>query len=40
MDLKGWSQDPPLLSPHLRVGSRDKEVLLELPVPVRPSEGK
>ena len=32
--------DPPLPSPHLRVGSRGIGVLLEIPVYLRPSEGK
>ena len=37
---KGWSQDPPLPSPHLRVGSGDRDVLLEIPVYLRLFEGK
>jgi len=32
--------DPPLPSPHLRVGSGGIGVLLEIPVLLRPSEGK
>jgi len=39
-DQKGWSQDPPLPRPHLRVGSGGKEILLELPACPRPSEGR
>jgi len=34
---EGWSQDPPLLRPHLWVGSGGEGVLLEIPVP---SKGK
>jgi len=37
---KGWSQYPPLPSPHLRVGSGDKDVLLEMPAYLRLFEGK
>ena len=36
----GWSQDPPLLRPHLRVGSGGEGILLEIPVYLRPSKGK
>ena len=39
-DWKGWSEDPPLPRPHLRVGSGDKGVLQEIYVYVRLSEGK
>ena len=39
-DRKGWGQDPPLPSPHLRAGSGGKGRLLEVPVHLRPSEGK
>ena len=39
-DWQGWSQDPPLPRPHLRVGSGDKGILLEIPAYLRPSEGK
>ena len=39
-DQKGWSQDPPLPRPHLRVGSGGKGILLEIPVYLRPSKGK
>ena len=38
-DWKGWSQDPPLPRPHLRVGS-DKGNLLEIPVGPKPSGGE
>jgi len=34
-DWKGWSQDPPLPRPHLRAGSGDKGISLELPVQLR-----
>ena len=37
---KGWSQDPLLPRPHLRVGSAGKGILLEIPACVQPSEGK
>ena len=37
---KGWSHDPPLSRPHLRVGSGGKGFLLEILVRVRPFEGK
>ena len=39
-DQKGWSQDPPLPRPHLRVGSGGKSILLEIPAHLRPSKGK
>ena len=39
-DWKGWSQDPSLPRPHLRVGSGGKWILLEIPTYVRPSKGK
>ena len=39
-DRKGWSQDPPLPSPLLRVGSGGKGILLEIPAYLRPSEGE
>jgi len=39
-DQKGWSQDPPLPRPHLRVGSGGEGILLEIPVYLGPSEGK
>ena len=39
-DQKVCSQDPPLPRPHLRVGSGNKSNLLEIPVYLRPSEGK
>ena len=39
-DWKGWSQDPLLPRPHLRVVSRNKHILLEIHVYVRSSEGK
>lgn len=37
--MEGWSQDPPLPSPHLRVGSGAGN-LLEIPASLGPSEGK
>lgn len=37
---KGWSQDPLLPRPHLRVGSGGKGILLEIPAYLRLSEGK
>ena len=40
IDWKGWSQDPPLPRPHLRVGSEGKGFLLEVPAYLRPSEGE
>ena len=39
-DQKVCSQVPPLPRPHLRVGSGNKSNLLEIPVYLRPSEGK
>ena len=39
-DQKGWSQDPPLPRPRLRVGSGDKGVSLEITVYLRPSEAE
>jgi len=39
-DWEGWSQDPPLPRPHLRVGSGNKSNLLEIPVYLKFSEGK
>ena len=39
-DQKGWSQDPLLPRPHLRVGSGGEGVLLEIPAYLRPSKGK
>ena len=39
-DCTWWSQDPPLSKPHLRVGSRGRGVLLEIPGYLRPLEGK
>jgi len=36
----GWSQDPALPSPHLRVGSGGVGILLEIPVYMRLSKGK
>jgi len=39
-DRNGWSQDPPLRTPHLRVGSGGEGTLLEIPAYLRPSEGK
>ena len=38
--VRGWSQDPPLPKPHLRVGSGQEGILLEIPAYLRPSEGK
>uniref|UniRef100_A0A8V0Y9V1 Myotrophin n=1 Tax=Gallus gallus TaxID=9031 RepID=A0A8V0Y9V1_CHICK len=35
-DRKGWSQDPPLPRPHLRVGSGGKGILLEVSAYLRP----
>jgi len=40
IDQKGWSQDLPLPSPHLRAGSGGEGILLEIPVYLRPSKGK
>ena len=39
-DQKGWSQDPPLPRPHLRVGSGSKDSFLDIPVYLSPAEGK
>ena len=39
-DWKGWSQDPPLPRSHLRVGTGDEGIYLEIPVYLRPSKGK
>ena len=39
-DWNGWSQDPPLSRPHLRVDSGGKGILLEILAYLRPSEGK
>jgi len=39
-DQKGWSQDPPLPSPHLRVGSGGEGILWEIYAYLRPSKGK
>ena len=39
-DGKGWSQDPPLPSPHLRAGSGGDGISLEIPASLRPSKGK
>jgi len=39
-DWKGCSQDPPLPRPHLRVGSRGKGIVLEIPAYWRSSKGK
>ena len=39
-DQKGYSQDPPLPRAHLRVGSEGEGVLLEIPLSLRPCEGK
>jgi len=38
--LEGWSQDPPLPRPRLRVSSGGKGIVLEIPVYLRPSKGK
>jgi len=35
-----WSQNPPLSRPHFRFGNGSKGLLLEIPVYLRPSEGK
>jgi len=37
---KRWSQDPPLPSPHLKVGSGGEGISLGIPACVRPSKGK
>ena len=39
-DQKGWSQDPPLPRPHLRVGSGGKGISLEIPADLRPFKDK
>ena len=39
-DQKGWSQDPLLCRPHLRVGSGGRGILLQVPVYLRSFEGK
>jgi len=39
-DQKGCSQDPPLSSPHLRVGNGGKGSSLVVLVDLRSSEGK
>jgi len=39
-DWKGWSQDPPLPRPHLRVSNGGEGISLEIPAFLRPSEGK
>jgi len=39
-DRKGWSQDPPLPSSHLRAGSGGESICLEISVFLRPFEGK
>ena len=39
-EQKGWSQDTPLPRPHLRAGKGGKGISLEIPVYLRPSEGK
>jgi len=39
-DQNGCTQDPPFPRPHLRVGSGGKGISVEIPVYVRPSEGK
>jgi len=38
-DQKGWSQDPPLPRPHLRVGSGGKDLLLQIPAHLKSSKG-
>ena len=40
IDWKEWSHDPPLLRPHLRVGSGGEGILLEISVYLRSSEGR
>ena len=37
---EGWSQDPPLLRPHLRTGIGWEDILLVISVYLWPSEGK
>ena len=39
-DRKGWSQDPTLPCPHLRVGGGGKGICLEISAYLRPSVGK
>jgi len=39
-DQKGWSQDPPLASIHLRVGSGGEGISLEISAYLRSSKGK
>ena len=39
-DWKGWSQDLPFPTPHLRVGGEGEDILLEIPVYLRPSQSK
>ena len=39
-DQKGWSQDPAIPRPHLRVGSGGEGILLESPAYLRSSESK
>ena len=40
VEMKEWSQDPPLPSSHLRVDSGGKGILLEILAYLKPSEGK
>jgi len=40
IDWKEWSHDPPLLRPHLRVGSGGEGIFLVIPAYLRPSKGK
>ena len=37
---KGWSQDLPFPSPHLRAGRGGEGILVEIPAYLRPSNGK
>jgi len=39
-DVKGWSQDPALSRPHLRVGSGGVAILFEIPACQTSFEGK
>lgn len=39
-DQRRWSQDPPLLRPHLRVGNGGEDTLIEMSAHARLSEGK
>jgi len=39
-DRKGWSQDPSLPRPYLRVGSGGTGISLEIPAYLRPSKGE